>query len=173
LDFLLLGDEETDECDGEHASSMHQAAEPRPRQVVCVIPRIEHVVVDGPWYRRPHGLHMIFPSAQSIAQTGQSQRQSSVPPGDTAVPTLVLAQRLVHSAIAEYCARFSRIINPDDSRVIVAARGWLASTAGARLAELRRAIAARTIQRAWRRCVADPGFAACRRRLAREFEALS
>ena len=35
---------------------------------------------------------------------------------------------------------------------------------------LTEAIAARKIQRAWRRCAADPGYLACRNRLMREFE---
>lgn len=33
-----------------------------------------------------------------------------------------------------------------------------------------RSLHARRIQGAWRRCIADPAFAACRRRLTREFD---
>jgi hypothetical protein len=36
----------------------------------------------------------------------------------------------------------------------------------------RRHLAACEIQRAWRKCVADPGMLVCQRRLQREFEGL-
>ena len=50
---------------------------------------------------------------------------------------------------------------PHERRALAAFAEWVLDPA--------RDSAARAVQRAWRRCVADPAFLACRRRLRREF----
>ncbi len=56
-----------------------------------------------------------------------------------------------------------------DAHVLHIARAAVSRIRAERLAELRGSCAARAVAAAWRRCISDPAYAACRRRLLREF----